>query len=344
MSEQNHYDTLGVLKTANDSEIKKAYRALSLKYHPDRNQTDEAASKIREVNLAYETLSDPIKRKHFDLDQRMDNLPFGFSGMGAGMPFTHMASMDEMGGGDLNNIFSMLFGGGGGGGMHSMASMGPGMHSMAGIPEIRVFHGGIPHNSRMQGHSQMFHQMRQSPPSVQKPAPIINTLAITLEQAFQGYTLPIEIERWLMIGDMKIHEEETIYITIPAGIDDNEIIVLQEKGNVADEQHKGDIKITVQLQNTSVFKRNGLDLIYKKVISLKEALCGFSFEISHLNGKTMSLNNKTHKSIVKPNYRKVVPNLGMVRDGTYGSLIIEFDVEFPDSLTAEQITVIEQLL
>ena len=343
MAEQNHYETLGVSKTANDSEIKKAYRALSLKYHPDRNPTDEAASKIREVNLAYEILSDPIKRKHFDLDQRMDNLPFGFSNMGAGMPFTHMASMDEMNGGDINNIFSMLFGGGIPG-MHGMAGMGPGMmHGMAGMPEIRVFHGGMPQNPRMQGHSQMFHQMRQPPP-IQKPAPIINTLTITLEQAFQGCTLPIEIERWLMIGDMKIHEEETVYITIPAGIDDNEIIVLQEKGNVADEQHKGDIRITVQLKNTSVFRRNGLDLIYKKVISLKEALCGFSFEISHLNGKTMSLNNKTHKTVVKPNYRKVVPNLGMVRDGAYGSLIIEFEVEFPDTLTEEQIVAIEKLL
>jgi len=336
MSEQNHYETLGVSKTANDSEIKKAYRALSLKYHPDRNPTDEAASKIREVNLAYEILSDPIKRKHFDLDQRMDNLPFGFSNMGAGMPFTHMASMDEMNGGDINNIFSMLFGGG-------MPGMGPGMmHSMAGMPEIRVFHGGMPHNPRMQGHSQMFQHMRQPP--IQKPAPIAVSLTITLDQAFQGCTLPIEIERWLMIGDMKIHEEETVYITIPAGIDDNEIIVLQNKGNVTDEQNKGDIKVTIQLKNTSIFKRHGLDLIYKKVISLKEALCGFSFEISHLNGKTMSLNNKTHKTVVKPNYRKVVPNLGMVRDGAYGSLIIEFEVEFPDSLTTEQIGAIEQLL
>lgn len=327
----NHYDTLGVSKTANDSEIKKAYRALSLKYHPDRNPSDEAASKIREVNDAYETLSDPSKRREYDLEQRLDNLPFGFSNMGAGMPFTHMASMDEMGGGDINNIFSMLFGGG----MHHMAGMGPGM------PEIRVFHGGMPHNPRMQGHSQMFQHMR---PPIQKPAPIAISLAITLEQAFQGCTLPIEIERWLMIGDMKIHEEETVYITIPAGIDDNEIIVLQNKGNVTDEQNKGDIKVTIQLKNTSIFKRHGLDLIYKKVISLKEALCGFSFEISHLNGKTMSLNNKTHKTVVKPNYRKVVPNLGMVRDGTYGSLIIEFEVEFPDSLTTEQIGAIEQLL
>ena len=332
MSENNHYDTLGVSKTSTEPEIKKAYRALSLKYHPDRNSSEEAVIKIREINEAYEVLSDTAKRRQYDMEQRMEKVQFGFPGMGgiggmAGMPFTHMASMDDMGGGgDINQLFSMLFGGGGG----------MGMHGVGGMPEIRVFHGGMPPGR----HGQMFHHV----PPVQKPQPVSVTICITLEQAFQGCTLPIEIERWLMIGEMKIHEEETVYVTIPAGIDDNEILVLREKGNVADEQHKGDIKVTIEMKNETVFRRHGLDLIFKKTISLKEALCGFAFEIHHLNGKTLSLNNKTNSSIVRPNYKKVVPNLGMVRDGAYGNLIIEFDVEFPESLTTEQITGIGAIL
>ena len=335
-----HYETLDVSKTASESEIKKAYRVLSLKYHPDRNSTPEAAVKIREINDAYEVLSDGSKRRQYDLEQRMPG--FG-QGMG-GMPGFHMSTDfdGDMGTGDINNLFSMLFGQSMGGmpgmgqgfpGMPGPGGMGMGqmhqVHHGPGGPEIRIFHGGFPPH------------MHQRP---QKPAPIILNKTITLEQAFTGYTLPIEVERWVMIGEMKIHEEETLYITVPPGIDDNEVLLLLEKGNAVNDQCKGDIKVVIHLENKSGFKRQGLDLIYRKSISLKEALCGFAFEIPHINGKTLSLNNKSNPTIVKPNYKKVVQGLGMMRDNTYGNLIIEFEVEFPESLTAEQISAVEACL
>lgn len=322
----SHYETLGVSKTASESEIKKAYRVLSLKYHPDRNQSAEAAVKIREINDAYEVLSDQAKRRQYDLEQRMG------PGMGPGMggfPGFHMSTDfdGDMGAGEINNLFSMLFGQGiggfpGNGSMHQV-------HHGPGGPEIRIFHGGFPPH------------MHQRP---QKPAPIMLNKTITMEQAFTGYTLPIEVERWIMIGEMKIHEEETLYITIPSGIDDNEVLLLSEKGNAVNDQCKGDIKVVIHLENKTVFKRQGLDLIFRKSISLKEALCGFAFEIPHINGKTLSLNNKSNPTIVKPNYKKTVTGLGMMRDNAYGNLIIEFDVEFPESLTAEQIAVIGGIL
>ena len=347
MSEANYYDTLGVSKTASEVEIKKSYRALSFKYHPDRNPTEEATIKIREINDAYEILSDVSKRKQYDLEQQFANSPFGFTGM----PFSHnMTNMDEMNGGvgDINQIFSMLFGGGMG---HGMGGHGIGGHGM-GMPEIRVFHGGIPGHRvhSMNGHSINSQMFRNSPPPpsppppIQKPPPISISIPVTLDQSYHGCTLPIIVERWIMIGEMKINEEETVYITIPSGIDDTEIIVLREKGHVADDYHKGDIKVTIQLQNTTLFRRQGLDLVYKKSISLKEALCGFAFEIEHLNGKLLSLNNKKNKTIVRPNYRKIVPHLGMTRDNACGNLIIEFDIDFPESLTIEQIDGIEALL
>lgn len=329
----SHYETLGVAKTASESEIKKAYRVLSLKYHPDRNQSPEAAVKIREINDAYEVLSDQAKRRQYDLEQRMPNLGQGFPGF-------HMSTDFEgdMGAGEINNLFSMLFGSGIGGigGMPGMPGMSQGfpggmhqVHHGPGGPEIRIFHGGFPPH------------MHHRP---QKPAPIMLNKTITMEQAFTGYTLPIEVERWVMIGEMKIHEEETLYITIPPGIDDNEVLLLSEKGNAINDQCKGDIKVVIHLENKSVFRRQGLDLIFRKSITLKEALCGFAFEIPHINGKTLSLNNKSNPTIVKPNYKKTVSGLGMMRDNAYGNLIIEFDIEFPESLTAEQIAGIETLL
>jgi DnaJ-class molecular chaperone len=317
---ENLYQVLGVSNKASEIEIKKAYRTLSLKYHPDRNSSGDAQEKMGQINAAYETLSDPGKRRHYDMEQSHPFLN------GSGMPFSRMDSMsEEMG--DVGDLFSMLFGQG----MGPMGMPGVRMNMSGGMgPEIRVFHGqGFP---------------GQGFPFFKKPEPITEYVHLTLEQAYRGCTLPLEIERWNMIGELKVQEEETMYVNIPAGIDDNEIIVLKDQGHTVNEKCRGDIKIIIQVKNETVFKRQGLDLVIKKTISLKEALCGFSFEIHHINGKTLNLNNKTNPTIVKPNYKKTVAGLGMNRDGAYGNLIIEFDVVFPDALTAEQIKNISEIL
>ena len=87
-----------------------------------------------------------------------------------------------------------------------------------------------------------------------------------------------------------------------------------------------------------------MDLILKRKINLKEALCGFSFEIQHLNGKILAIQNKNNITVITPNYKHVVPNMGMIRDNNSGNLIIEFDVEFPEKLTLDQIEKIRNIL
>ena len=158
-----------------------------------------------------------------------------------------------------------------------------------------------------------------------------------------GANIPVEIERWIIQDGAKTFEKETIYVEIPSGIDDNEIIILRDKGNVANENSKGDIKIFIKIENNSSFKRQGLDLIFEKKISLKEALCGFSFELKHVNGKTYTINNNKG-SIVTPSYFKSIPNMGLIRNGHTGSLVITFIVEFPETLTNDQIGVISNTL
>jgi DnaJ-class molecular chaperone len=342
-----HYDTLGVSSDANEHEIKKAYRALSLKYHPDRNPSAEAAEKIREINDAYETLSDAAKRKQYDNEQR-----FG----GGGNPFA-MGGDDPH---DISQLFSMIFGQGfAGQGFAGQGFPGQGfpgqqtftsrtfmpginrMHTSSSGPEIRIFHGGVPGGMEFGQHPMFANHPMFRP---QKPQPIVLNMVITMTQAYTGCTLPVEVERWVMIGDVKIQEEETLYVQVPPGIDDNEMIIIKEKGNAASDDCKGDVKITVELKNDTLFKRQGLDLLLRKKITLKEALCGFEFDISHINGKTLHLNNKTNSNVIKPNYRKTVAGLGMNRDGSTGHLIIEFDVEFPDVLSKEQIEAIDTIL
>jgi DnaJ-class molecular chaperone len=121
---------------------------------------------------------------------------------------------------------------------------------------IKIFHNGIP----VHIHEQM-----------NKPTPIIKNITINMIQVLEGCIIPCEIERWNIENDIKIHEKELLYINIPKSIDNGEIIILKEKGNKINEFLKGDIKIIIEVKNETKFTRNGLDLIYNKSLTLKEA-------------------------------------------------------------------------
>ena len=318
----NYYDILGVSKDSSEQEIKKAYRTLSLEFHPDRNSSTEATEKFQEISQAYETLSDPQKKEEYDFEQEhggghghgQRGFP-GFPGFpfGGGHPF---GGGGHMGGNDIHDIFNMMFSGGGAG-FPGGGFPGGGFPGMG--PNIRIFHNGIP--------------------VVQKPAPIQKELSITLEQAFSGISsVQITFERVVVVQQLQSSEEETITLNIPAGISDGETVVLQEKGHVIQDKVKGDLHLLIKVQNHKEFSRNGMDLIYKKTLTLKEALCGFSLEIPHLSGKMLRISHSTTSHVIKPNEKKPIPGFGMVKNGqTPGNLIIEFDIAFPDKLTEEQI-------
>jgi DnaJ family protein B protein 4 len=306
-----HYDTLGVSKDANEKEIKKAFRSLSLQYHPDRNPNDDAKGKFQEINSAYEVLGDTQKRQEYDNELN-----------GCNNPFSRMNSMNEFN--DINNIFNMMFNGGFPGMMH---------HGGGGMPDIHIFHGG-PGNF----HAQFTHNIQRPPP------PIETRVDITLEQCYSSCTIPFEYERWIIINNNKVIEKQQIQFNVPQGILDNEALIIPGLGNVVNDNLKGDLKIGFNINNNTDFIRNGNDLTLHRKISLKDALCGFSFEIQHLNGKKFSINNNTNPTVIKPNYKKVVPKLGMVRDGNYGNLVIEFEIEFPDAFTGEQIEKLKEIL
>ena len=308
----NFYNILEVPQDADETAIKKSYRTLSLKYHPDRNPNDPGATrKFQEINEAYEHLSDPQRRAQYNAE---------LNGFHQGE--IHMAEHD------IGNIFNMMFAGG----FPGMPGMGGGMPG-----GIHVFHmgGGMPGGGF--GPEHLFRQM-------QKPPSIIKNVEITLDQAYFGCTLHVTIEKWRIQGDLKINESEVVYLTIPPGTDENEVIIIRDCGNTAREDLKGDVKFVINIKNETPFTRQGMDLIYKKSLTLKEALTGFTVEIPHINGKLLALNNKTNCTVIHPNYKKVIPGLGMARDANKGNLIIEFDVSFPSSLTPEQITDLEQIL
>jgi len=296
----NHYETLGISNDASEDQIKRAYRKLSLQYHPDRNQSADAQPKFQAINEANEILGDPARR------QQYDNELNGVGNMMNGQEFR-----------DMNDIFKSFFGGGGMG-----MGMGPGG------PGIHMFHGGS---------NPFFENMN-------KPPPIVKNLVLTLAQAYNGGSFPIELEKWNMIGNVRTTEKQTIYLNIPQGIDDNEVVLLREMGNSINQTIKGDIKVCITIQNDTTFERRGLDLIFKKKISLKEALCGFEFEIKHINGKSLNFKNVLNHTIIQPGYKKMIPDFGMKRENHTGNLVIDFDVAFPEQLPIETVNAIAQLL
>jgi DnaJ family protein B protein 4 len=291
----NHYEILGLQSNADEGEIKKAYRSLSFKYHPDRAtcDPDESNKMMQKLNEAYEILRDPQKRQQYDNELNGVHAHNGFPGfpmhgMPPGMP----------------DIFEMMF------------NMG-GMHGMrGGFGGIEIVHNG-------QGTFIKRH--------IGKPQTISKSVSITLEQAFVGGVLPVEIERWVQNGDLQITEMETINVNIPAGINNNDSILLEGIGNRINASHVGDVKLQIVIENHATFTRQGNDLIFKKNLTLKEALCGTQFQFEHLNGKMLTLN--VSNTVIFPGGRKAFPNLGMT---TSGNLIVEFDVTFPASLTTEQ--------
>ena len=165
-----------------------------------------------------------------------------------------------------------------------------------------------------------------------------------MAQAYTGGSFPIELERWNLVDNTRFDERLTVYVVIPAGIDENEIMTIQGNGNTINNTIKGDIKIHMKISNDTEFKRQGLDLLYRKTVTLKEALCGFEFDINHINGKVLSFKNATNPFIIKPGFRKVIPEFGMKRDNTVGNFILEFDIVFPEQLSSDQIKKISEFL
>ena len=199
----------------------------------------------------------------------------------------------------------------------------PGMPGFG--PNVRVFHNGRPVNMSQQQ---------------QKPAPIIMTIIVPIDKILSGTTVPIDVERWILENGNKVHEHETIYVAVPKGIDEGEIIVLKNKGNTINDELKGDVKVVIKVDNNTDFQRSGLDLLLAKTISMKEALCGFTFELKYITGRTYTINNNAG-NIIPNGYQKIIPSMGFSRDGHTGNLIITFDVKFPEKLSEETIAALK---
>jgi DnaJ-class molecular chaperone len=375
--DEDYYKILEVNRDASSEEIKKAYRKLSMIHHPDKNgNSEESTIKFKLLASAYEVLSNPDKKKLYDMGVRGcgNGSPFGdfehvnpfdifnmiFSSMGAaaGPPPNHPQQHHHIHGGGFPPSF--IRGGMGPIQMGSMGPMGMGLGGM-GIHIINSSGGGGG-GGPMQNHPHFHFLHHQAPPSQQQQQqphffyealpqqhhsqkcerePVTTNIYITLENAYFGIEqLTVNLTEQNNGGGGGA--DATICVCIPPGINDKEVLILS---NVASSSFQfSQVNIIVNIEEHSVFKRNGMDLVLDKEITLKESLCGIEFTIKHINNKSFHLQHKDG-TIIKHNTIKTIPNLGMMdKNKQSGNLIIIFKIIYPDKMTREQIDALSSIL
>jgi DnaJ-class molecular chaperone len=362
--DEDYYKILEVNRDASSEEIKKAYRKLSMIHHPDKNgNSEESTIKFKLLASAYEVLGNPDKKKLYDMGIRGGNgSPFGdfehvnpfdifnmiFSSMGAAGPppnhpqqhHVHIGGFPPSfirGSGGMGPI-QMGSMGLGGMGIHIINSSGGGGGPMQNHPHFHFLHH---QQQQQQQQPQFFYETVPQQHHSQKceREPVTRNIYITLENAYFGIEqLTVNLTEQNNGGGA----DATICVCIPPGINDKEVLILS---NVASSSfHFSQVNIIVNVEEHSVFKRNGMDLVLDKEITLKESLCGIEFTIKHINNKSFHLQHKDG-TIIKHNTIKTIPNLGMTdKNKQSGNLIIIFKIIYPDKMTREQIDALSTIL
>jgi DnaJ family protein A protein 2 len=342
-SNETYYSLLGINNNASFDEIKRVYRKLSLELHPDRNKNDpEKLEKYKKITAAYNILSDPSEKTKYDASISYSNFNTSSS-----VPIEDIFMNMMLNPQDLNSLLSNLY-------FSNMQELpihkqrAPSMKSSLGAMGAMGMMGAMGAMGSMGAmdfnlNNNKFSKGVNNFEFNSKPKTINHKINISLLDAYKGCKIPITIERWNYENNIEYIQEETIYVDIPKGIDNNEIITIKEKGNKLSNSNKGDIEVRINITNETEFERNGIDLIYKKTISLKESLCGFNFTIKYIDGREFIINNKLG-NIIPPDFRKIINNLGMTRENVTGDLIIIFNVEYPKTISNEILEKIAAIL
>lgn len=347
MSTKDFYETLGVARSAGDDEIKKAYRKLAMKYHPDRNPDNkEAEEKFKEIQKAYDTLSDPQKKAAYDqyghaaFEQGMGGGAGGFGGFGGAQGF------------DFSDIFSQMFGGAGGGGRQpnyqgadlqvgveiTLEEAAQGIKKRINIPTYEacdVCHGsgakpGTSASTCSTCHGSGTVHIRQAIFQVQQTCPTCH-----------GSGKEIKNPCVKCRGEGRTKTSKTVEVNIPAGIDDGQRIRLSGEGEPG--QHgapAGDLYVNVHVKEHKIFERNGLDLHCELPISFAVAALGGEVEVPTLDGRVkLNIPKETQHG-----RRMRVKGKGIksLRSSATGDLYCHIVVETPVNLTDRQKELLEE--
>jgi DnaJ-class molecular chaperone len=306
MNYDNYYNILNLSKNATINDIKKAYRQLSIRFHPDKNKNCDP-EQFNKINEAYSKL----------LDKYNSNSTYNVAELHNEVEKYHKNESHN----DILKYCNSNFN----------SNMNSNMNSNFNSNMNPTF------NSNM---NSTFNSNINS----NNAEDITTNLNISFNEAYNGCNKPIVVNRKITVNNVIGNEMETLYIPIPKGIDNNEIITLPNKGNVYISNgiiNYSNIKVIISLLKHEVFERNGLDIIFVKTITLKQALLGFTFNLNHINNKNFKI---TCFEIINFNYEKVIPNMGFIRDTFVGNLIIKFNITFPLTISQESKQLLEKVL
>ena len=363
---KDYYAILGVSKTATDDELKKAYRKMAKKYHPDANpdNKEEAEKKFKEVNEAYEVLSDAKKRKMYDQFGTVDPQGFGGAGgpFGGGNYYSYSSSnWDDFG--DLGDIFSSFFGGGFGGQRATRKNNGPRKgedlnysmdisfeESFLGIEKEIVISrketcskchgtgakpGTNPIKCATCGGTGQIRQMQNT---------ILGQVQTTrtcsdCHGTGEVITSPCET----CGGKGTVRKNPKVKVKIPAGIGDNQTVVLRGQVNPGQKGGpNGDLYITLRIRNNTIFKREGNNVICNIPISITQATLGAELEIPMVDG---SKEKYKIPEATQTGTQFTIRGKGFknINSSSYGNFIFKVVVQTPKRLTKEQLELLTQL-
>lgn len=333
MSKRDYYEILGVQKNAGKDEIKKAYRKLAMKYHPDRNPGPDGEAKFKEASEAAEVLLNEDKRRRYD--------QFGHAGVDGQSGFGGAGGFGAGGDfGDLGDIFGDLFGdmfGGGRGrrGGGRRARRGDDLQMVVDVTFEEAAFGcekevSIVRNIIKEGTTAQTCDMCQGHGEVRR------------QQGF--FTISQACPKCAGTGEIaqRVKKKSTLSVKIPAGIDTGQRLKLSGEGDVGGQGGmNGDLYVQIRIQEHEFFERDGFDVFCRVPITFSQAALGAEVEVPTLNGKvSMSIpaGCQSHKKMR-------LKGKGIQRLGGYGfgDQIITVVVETPTKLTAEQKELFERM-
>lgn len=323
--EKDFYQTLGVPKDASADAVKKAYRKLARKWHPDQNPGDaKAEEKFKEIGEAYAVLSDPEQRKQYDAIRAMAGGGARFSAGPAG----------SGGAGGFEDVFSAMFGGGPGATRvrYSTNSTGAGGADFEDL--LSNLFGGTgsaggrtaPFGAGMGGAGQ---RTGFASPAARPGGDLRASTSLSFRQALEGATVRMSVE-----GD-------SMTVRIPAGVRDGQKIRLRGKGRPgAGGGPAGDLVVAIRVEPHPVYSRDGDDLRMHLPVSYPEAALGAKVQVPLPDGSTVALKvpaGTSSGSVLRLRRR------GVRRGRSVGDLLVEIEVTGPKSLTRDQRAAVEEL-
>ena len=346
MADKDFYEILGVQRNASDDEIKKSYRKLAMKYHPDRNKDDkESERKFKEVSAAYEILKDSEKRSAYD---QYGHDAFRQGGMGGGQGFGDF-------GGGFSDIFEEFFGGGFGGQSRqrgpqrgndlrynmsvSLQEAYSGKKSQIRIPSYEgcdlcsatgsADKSGPSTCSTCGGQGKV--RSTQGFFSIERPCPTCG-----------GEGSSIKNPCLKCSGTGQVKKQKTISVTIPAGVDTGTRIRISGEGELGQRgAGNGDLYIFVEVQKDKLFEREEENIFCQIPISITTAILGGDVEVPTIEGKKARLNIPPGTQS-ETQFRLKGKGMSILRQTRRGDMYVEANVDIPVNLNSKQKAILQE--